>query len=122
MKEAEHLEPEQNEGYRVGQRIKHPQFGEGLVVDVRHGRASDVIEVVFGTELKRLSGRVRWPLAEDEATTAGATTASDGSRDVAPAATGLSRIEAPEEEPAAYPSRLLVGATPESRRLVERWL
>ena len=28
MAEAEHLEQEEHEGYRVGQRIKHPQFGE----------------------------------------------------------------------------------------------
>jgi SNF2 family DNA or RNA helicase len=117
MKEAEHLDPDQNEGYRVGQRIKHPQFGEGLVVDVRHGRASDVIEVVFGTELKRLSGRVRWPLAEDAAG-AGAAVSGEASRE----AGNLAGIETPEEEPATYPSRLLVEATPESRQLVERWL
>src|SRR5262249_58988174 len=105
MREAEHLEPDQNEGYRVGQRIKHPQFGEGLVVDVRHGRASDVIEVVFGTELKRLSGRVRWPLAEDEPSAApGASAQGEGSREAGEAR--LARVEAPEEEPATYPSRL----------------
>jgi SNF2 family DNA or RNA helicase len=120
MKEAEHLGPEQNKGYCVGQRIKHPQFGEGLVVDVRHGHASDVIEVVFGTELKRLSGRVRWPLAEDQAAGgAGAAAPGEASRE---AGGGLARIDAPEEEPATYPSRLLVEATPESRKLVERWL
>ena len=118
MGEAEHLEQEQDKGYCVGQRIKHPQFGEGLVVDVRHGRASDVIEVVFGTELKRLSGRVRWPLAEDEASPAPAS--GEGAREAQ--TSGLARIEVPEEEPAAYPSRLLVEATPESRKLVERWL
>ena len=57
--------------YRVGQRIVHPQFGVGLVVEVRQGRGSDVLEVVFGTELKRLSARIAWPLA-------GETTSSDG--------------------------------------------
>ncbi|HKA24122.1 MAG TPA: SNF2-related protein [Candidatus Eisenbacteria bacterium] len=123
MKEAEHLGHDEHEGYRVGQRIKHPQFGEGLVVDVRHGRASDVIEVVFGTELKRLSGRVRWPLAEDETAAGGAATAAAGEGSSAGApASGMVRIESPDEEPAAYPSRLLIEATPESRGLVERWL
>src|SRR5215813_1676100 len=104
MKEAEHLGHDEHEGYRVGQRIKHPQFGEGLVVDVRHGRASDVIEVVFGTELKRLSGRVKWPLAEDETSSPPGAT-GDAAQD--PAAGGLARVDAPDEEPAAYPSRLL---------------
>lgn len=50
--------------YRVGQRILHPQFGVGLIVDVRRGRGPEVIEVVFGTELKRLSARVRWQPAD----------------------------------------------------------
>src|SRR5262249_58699492 len=98
MREAEHLEPDQNEGYRVGQRIKHPQFGEGLIVDVRHGRASDVIEVVFGTELKRLSGRVRWPLAEDE-TQAPAPAAGEGG-DASASAPAGARLDAPAEEAA----------------------
>ncbi len=49
--------------YHVGQRIVHPQFGVGLIVEVRHGRGSDVLEVVFGTELKRLSARMAWTLA-----------------------------------------------------------
>ena len=118
MAEAEHLEQEEHEGYRVGQRIKHPQFGEGLIVDVRHGRASDVIEVVFGTELKRLSGRVRWPLADDEE----APRERPANGDEAPDGE-LSPAEAAEDEsPGVYPSRLLVDATPESRQLVERWL
>src|SRR5580765_1389017 len=109
MKEAEHLENGEHEGYRVGQRIKHPQFGEGLIVDVRHGRASDVIEVVFGTELKRLSGRVRSPLAEDETAAPPAPAgekatpaAGAGAAGAGGAAGGLARFEAPEEEAAPY--------------------
>src|SRR5689334_9560136 len=53
--------------YQVGQRIVHPRFGVGLIVEVRHGRGSDVLEVVFGTELKRLSARINWELAGDGA-------------------------------------------------------
>ncbi len=53
--------------YRVGQRIVHPSFGVGLIVEVRHGRGSDVLEVVFGTELKRLSARMPWEIATDGA-------------------------------------------------------
>ena len=53
--------------YRVGQRIVHPSFGVGLIVEVRHGRGSDVLEVVFGTELKRLSARMNWERATDGA-------------------------------------------------------
>ncbi|HEV8481622.1 MAG TPA: SNF2-related protein [Candidatus Eisenbacteria bacterium] len=123
MKEAEHLENGEHEGYRVGQRIKHPQFGEGLIVDVRHGRASDVIEVVFGTELKRLSGRVRWPLAEDEAAAAAPTGERPAPQAGGPgAAGGLAGFDTVEDEATPYPSRLLVEATPESRGLVQRWL
>jgi SNF2 family DNA or RNA helicase len=53
--------------YQVGQRIVHPRFGVGLIVEVRHGRGSDVLEVVFGTELKRLSARMPWELASGDA-------------------------------------------------------
>jgi len=53
--------------YRVGQRIVHPRFGVGLIVEVRQGRGSDVLEVVFGTELKRLSARINWELAGEGA-------------------------------------------------------
>src|SRR5262245_35043693 len=53
--------------YRVGQRIVHPTFGVGLIVEVRHGRGSDVLEVVFGQELKRLSAKMAWELAPEGA-------------------------------------------------------
>ncbi len=66
--------------YQVGQRIVHPRFGVGLIVEVRHGRGSDVLEVVFGAELKRLSARIPWELASGDtpaelAATAGGATA-----------------------------------------------
>jgi SNF2 family DNA or RNA helicase len=63
--------------YQVGQRIVHPTFGVGLIVEVRHGRGSDVLEVVFGTELKRLSARMNWELAGDGADGAAAAAAPD---------------------------------------------
>ncbi|MGH7726348.1 MAG: DEAD/DEAH box helicase [Candidatus Eiseniibacteriota bacterium] len=62
--------------YTVGQRIVHPTFGVGLIVEVRHGRGSDVLEVVFGTELKRLSARLNWVLAGEGSGAAIAPTAT----------------------------------------------
>jgi SNF2 family DNA or RNA helicase len=97
--------------YRVGQRIRHPQFGVGLVVDVRVGRGPEVIEVVFGTELKRLSARLRFPLA-DEAEEA---RPGDGEP-------GGSAASAEGSAPGAAGEGLLIEVTPESRALVERWI
>jgi SNF2 family DNA or RNA helicase len=60
--------------YQVGQRLRHPQFGEGLVVEVHTDRGREVLEVVFEGRLVRLSAQRRWetvdgnsPLVEAEA-------------------------------------------------------
>ena len=60
--------------YQVGQRLRHPQFGEGLVVEVHTDRGREVLEVVFDGELRRLSAQREWevvdgnaPLPEQEA-------------------------------------------------------
>ena len=50
--------------YLVGQRLKHPQFGEGLVVEVHTDRGREMLEVVFGGELRRLSAQREWELVE----------------------------------------------------------
>ena len=50
--------------YQVGQRLKHPQFGEGLVVEVHTDRGREMLEVVFGGELRRLSAQREWELVE----------------------------------------------------------
>jgi SNF2 family DNA or RNA helicase len=99
--------------YHVGQRIKHPQFGVGLVVDVRRGRGPEVIEVVFGTELKRLSARVRWQLAD----AAGRAPAGAGSEAGAEGGGGAPSPAGPP--PGAGGLGLTV--TGESAGLLERW-
>jgi SNF2 family DNA or RNA helicase len=46
--------------YQVGQRLRHPQFGEGLVVEVHTDRGREVLEVVFDGQLRRLSAQRAW--------------------------------------------------------------
>jgi SNF2 family DNA or RNA helicase len=50
--------------YRVGQRLRHPQFGEGLVVEVHTDRGREVLEVVFEGRLTRLSAQREWAVVE----------------------------------------------------------
>ncbi len=50
--------------YQVGQRLRHPQFGEGLVVEVHLDRGREMLEVVFGGELRRLSAQREWEMVE----------------------------------------------------------
>ena len=51
--------------YQIGQRLRHPQFGEGLVVEVHTDRGREVLEVVFGGELRRLSAQRDWEIVEN---------------------------------------------------------
>jgi SNF2 family DNA or RNA helicase len=48
--------------YEVGQRLRHPQFGEGLVVEVHADRGREVLEVVFDGQLRRLSAQREWEI------------------------------------------------------------
>lgn len=59
--------------YRIGQRLQHPVFGDGLVVEVHTDRGREVLEVVFGGELKRLSAAREWVILDgrDEVPAAG---------------------------------------------------
>jgi SNF2 family DNA or RNA helicase len=50
--------------YQVGQRLRHPQFGEGLVVEVHTDRGREVLEVVFDGQLRRLSAQREWALVD----------------------------------------------------------
>jgi SNF2 family DNA or RNA helicase len=50
--------------YQVGQRLRHPQFGEGLVVEVHTDRGREVLEVVFDGRLRRLSAQRDWVVVE----------------------------------------------------------
>jgi SNF2 family DNA or RNA helicase len=53
--------------YQVGQRLRHPKFGEGLVVEVHTDRGREVLEVVFDGELRRLSAQRRWEVVDGSA-------------------------------------------------------
>jgi SNF2 family DNA or RNA helicase len=107
--------------YRVGQRLVHPQFGTGLIVDVRRGRGAEVLEVVFGAELKRLSAKARWPVADGTESAAAKTESAE------------SPVEAPEADGEAPPAddvergngqqpQLVFEPSAESLALVERWV
>jgi SNF2 family DNA or RNA helicase len=50
--------------YRVGQRLRHPQFGEGLVVEVHTDRGREMLEVVFEGQLRRLSAQREWEVLD----------------------------------------------------------
>ena len=50
--------------YQVGQRLRHPQFGEGLVVEVHTDRGREVLEVVFDGRLRRLSATRDWDVVD----------------------------------------------------------
>jgi SNF2 family DNA or RNA helicase len=50
--------------YQIGQRLNHPQFGEGLVVEVHTDRGREVLEVVFDGRLRRLSAQREWEVAD----------------------------------------------------------
>jgi len=50
--------------YQVGQRLRHPQFGEGLIVEVHTDRGREVLEVVFEGRLKRLSAQREWEVVD----------------------------------------------------------
>jgi SNF2 family DNA or RNA helicase len=50
--------------YQVGQRLRHPVFGDGLIVEVHTDRGRDVIEVVFDGELRRLSALRDWTIVD----------------------------------------------------------
>jgi len=53
--------------YEVGQRLRHPQFGEGLVVEVHTDRGREVLEVVFDGRLRRLSAQRAWDIVDSGA-------------------------------------------------------
>ena len=119
--------------YQVGQRIVHPRFGVGLIVEVRHGRGSDVLEVVFGTELKRLSARIAWEPAGDGAEGSPAPGASQPEPTLAGEADGdgdgeadAATLEEAEEEAARAIREASQGSiwhTDETTAaLVERWV
>src|ERR1041385_7390367 len=53
--------------YQVGQRLHHPVFGEGLIVEVHTDRGREVLEVVFDGQLRRLSANREWEIVDGSA-------------------------------------------------------
>ena len=53
--------------YQVGQRLHHPQFGDGLIVEVHTDRGREVLEVVFDGQLRRLSAMRDWEIVDGSA-------------------------------------------------------
>src|SRR5205814_7664211 len=53
--------------YQVGQRLHHPQFGDGLIVEVHTDRGREVLEVVFDGQLRRLSATRAWEIVDGTA-------------------------------------------------------
>ena len=94
--------------YQVGQRLHHPTFGEGLIVEVHTDRGREVLEVVFDGQLRRLSTQRAWQIVD-----------------------GRDSIEMPEAEPVegedGEPLPARVNApfrhwNPQGDALLERWL
>ena len=52
--------------YQLGQSLRHPQFGDGLIVDVHTDRGREVLEVVFGGQLRRLSAVRAWEIIDTD--------------------------------------------------------
>jgi SNF2 family DNA or RNA helicase len=66
--------------YQIGQRLRHPQFGEGLVVEVHADRGREVLEVVFDGQLRRLSAQREWEIVQPTAVHAAARTSEAPTR------------------------------------------
>jgi len=64
--------------YQVGQRLRHPQFGEGLVVEVHTDRGREVLEVVFDGQLRRLSAGREWEIVDGVSAAAPPPATEDG--------------------------------------------
>jgi SNF2 family DNA or RNA helicase len=100
--------------YRIGQRLRHPQFGEGLVVEVHTDRGREVLEVVFDGRLVRLSAQRDWETVEGDGTPRVSAAAPARSRTWHPQAEALlQRWQAGEDGAPAPPFEL--------RAAAERW-
>jgi SNF2 family DNA or RNA helicase len=91
--------------YQVGQRLRHPQFGEGLVVEVHTDRGREVLEVVFEGQLKRLSANREWEVV-------------DGNGTPPPAREAASPASNGDTPAAGTPTRIW---HPQGQAVLERW-
>jgi SNF2 family DNA or RNA helicase len=103
--------------YQVGQRLRHPQFGEGLVVEVHTDRGREVLEVVFNGELRRLSAARDWDLEDGASTIAPPAARPTEGGTAAPARAGAG---AAEPAPAGAPGPVRAWH-PQGDALVARW-
>jgi SNF2 family DNA or RNA helicase len=92
--------------YQVGQRLHHPMFGEGLIVEVHTDRGREVLEVVFDGQLRRLSATREWAIV-------------DGSRAFEPPAAGNGDGAM---QPSTFTSGIQRRWHPQGDRLLERWM
>ncbi|HEV2104729.1 MAG TPA: SNF2-related protein [Candidatus Eisenbacteria bacterium] len=99
--------------YQVGQRLHHPQFGEGLIVEVHTDRGREVLEVVFDGQLRRLSAQRDWQIVDGAGPAMAAGPDGDGHGDgAAPAGAEL---------PPARPG-VRRHWHPQGEALLQRWL
>ncbi len=94
--------------YQVGQRLHHPLFGEGLIVEVHTDRGREVLEVVFDGQLRRLSAARDWEIVD-----------GSRSRETVVAGDGRDDEPLPLVPRASGPRRAW---HPQGDRLLERWL
>ncbi|MFH1145291.1 MAG: SNF2-related protein [Candidatus Eisenbacteria bacterium] len=96
--------------YRVGDRVHHQAFGEGLVVDVRSRDFFDVLEIAFSDAVRKVTS-IHPQLSKDEATAGG------GGRSLHPSTRMERMAPADEDGPAAGPVEVEPGQDgPLSRR------
>ncbi|HTR97889.1 MAG TPA: SNF2-related protein [Candidatus Acidoferrales bacterium] len=95
--------------YQVGQRLHHPVFGEGLIVEVHTDRGREVLEVVFDGQLRRLSAAREWEIV-------------DGVRVVEPAPAGGGSAATASPATARALGTIRRHWHPQGDRLLERWL
>jgi SNF2 family DNA or RNA helicase len=96
--------------YHTGQRLLHPQFGEGLVVEVHTDRGREVLEVVFGGQLRRLSATRDWQIVDGQA-----------GLPPSPAPAAGSAPEAPAAAPGPDGDGLKWSWHPQGESLITRW-
>ncbi len=99
--------------YQVGLRLHHPLFGEGLIVEVHTDRGREVLEVVFGGELRRLSAQREWAIVDGPV---GAPAAAGDAADGGSGNGAAARI------PAAAVPAVRRHWHPQGEELLRRWL
>ena len=84
--------------YQVGQRLRHPQFGEGLVVEVHTDRGREVLEVVFDGQLRRLSAQREWDIVDGDGSVAPVPTVAAQDGTAAPVQSASTRVWHPQND------------------------